>query len=133
MDVDPVSWEHREVALTVLIVDDHPEFRRAARRLLEAQEFVVLGEAADGAGGMRAAGALQPDIVLLDVMLPDVDGFTVADQMSELARPPVVVLTSSRRRPDFGPRLDQCSARAFVHKGDLSGDVLAGLTSGPPS
>jgi len=121
------------MALTVLIVDDHEEFRRAARRLLEAQGFLVIGEAPDGARGLRAASALQPDVVLLDVVLPDVDGIVVADQMSDLANPPVVVLISSRRRPDFGPRLDRCSARGFVHKGDLSGEVLAGLTSGWPA
>jgi CheY-like chemotaxis protein len=124
------SWEHPAVAMTVLIVDDHLEFRRAARLLLEAQGVLVVGEAPDGAEGVRAASDLQPDVVLLDVMLPDVDGITVADQMSRLPNPPVVVLISSRRHRDFGPRLDQCSARAFVHKGDLSGEVLASLTTG---
>jgi len=124
------AWEHPPVAMTVLIVDDHLEFRRAARLLLEAQGVLVVGEAHDGAEGVQAASDLQPDIVLLDVMLPDVDGITVADQLSRLANPPVVVLISSRRHRDFGPRLDQCSARAFVHKGDLSGEVLASLTTG---
>lgn len=120
------------MTMTVLIVDDHAEFRRSARLLLEEQGFVVVGEALDGAAGLRAASDLQPDLVLLDVMLPDVDGLTVADQMSELASPPMVVLISSRRRGDFGSRLDRCSAQAFLHKGDLSGDVLAGLAAGPP-
>jgi len=127
------GWEHREVAMTVLIVDDHQGFRGAARRLLEAQGFVVLGEAGDAAGGLQAARDLQPDVVLLDVMLPDGDGLIVADQMSALPKPPMVVLTSSRRRRDFGPRLDRCSARGFLHKGDLSGDVLASLTGGARS
>lgn len=120
------------MTMTVLIVDDHAEFRRSARLLLEEQGFVVVGEAPDGAAGLRAASDLQPDLVLLDVMLPDVDGLTVAGQMSELASPPMVVLISSRRRGDFGSRLDRCSAQAFLHKGDLSGDVLAGLAAGPP-
>ncbi|MDP8900337.1 MAG: response regulator transcription factor [Actinomycetota bacterium] len=133
MVITPAPWDHQGVAMTVLIVDDHVEFRHAARLLLEAQEVLVVGEAPDGAGGLRAAMDLEPDVVLLDVMLPDVDGFTVADQMSALDKPPVVVLTSSRRRDDFGPRLVQCSARAFVHKGDLSGDVLVRLMSGSPS
>jgi len=128
MAVGAPACDHRQVAMTVLIVDDHLEFRRAARTLLEAEGFLVLGEAADGAGGLRAAGDLHPDVVLLDVVLPDSDGLTVADQMSTLADPPMVVLTSSRRRADFGPRLDRCSARGFVHKGDLSGDVLMTLT-----
>jgi len=119
--------------MTVLIVGDHKGFRGAARHLIEAQGFVVLGEAGDGAGGLQAASDLQPDVVLLDVMLPDGDGLVVADQMSALPEPPMVVLTSSRRRRDFGPRLDRCSARGFVHKGDLSGDVLAGLTGGARS
>ena len=113
--------------MTIVIVDDHPGFRRAARLLLQEHGFRVLGEADNGADGLRAADELRPDVVLLDVMLPDVDGFTVADQMGELADPPIVVLTSSRRRDDFGARFDQCSARAFVHKGDLSGEVLAGI------
>jgi len=98
--------------MIVLIVDDHQGFRGAARRLLEAQGFVVLGEAVDAAGGLQAARDLQPDVVLLDVMLPDGDGLLVADQMSALPNPPMVVLTS-RRRLDFGPRLDRCSARGF--------------------
>lgn len=121
------------MTMTVLIVDDHAEFRRLARLLLEEHGFVVVGEAPDGAAGLRAASDLEPDLVLLDVMLPDFDGLTVADQMSELASPPMVVLISSRRRGDFGPRLDRCSAQAFIHKGDLSGELLAELASGSPS
>lgn len=127
------GWEHPVVATTLLIVDDHQAFRRAARLLLEDQGFVVLGEAADGAEGLRAASALRPDVVLLDVMLPDVDGLLVADQIGALVDPPMVVLTSSRRRRDFGSRLDRCSAQGFVHKGDLSGEVLARLAEGRTS
>jgi len=81
----------------------------------------------------RRRADLQPDVVLLDVMLPDGDGLLVADQMSAIPKPPMVVLTSGRRRRDFGPRLDRCSVRGFVHKGDLSGEVLARLTGGARS
>ncbi len=130
MAVPVTSWDHREVTTTVLIVDDHEEFRRSARLLLEAQGFLVVGEAADGAEALRAARDLQPDVILLDVVLPDADGFALAEQMTTLAAPPTVVLTSSRRRGDFGPRLEQSSARGFVHKGDLSAAVLAHITAG---
>ncbi len=70
------------MALTVLIVDDHPSFRASARVLLEAEGFDVIGEAADGTSGIEEASRLRPDLVLLDVQLPDIDGFDVASRLT---------------------------------------------------
>jgi DNA-binding NarL/FixJ family response regulator len=112
---------------TVLIVDDHAAFRRFARRLLEAEGFTVIGEAGDGAGAVAKARALRPAVVLLDVLLPDLDGFAVADLLAHEPDRPQVVLTSSRDEGDFGRRLATTSACGFVSKRDLSGTRLEAL------
>ncbi|HEX5088040.1 MAG TPA: response regulator [Nocardioides sp.] len=117
---------------TVLIVDDHAGFRRLARRMLEAGGFVVVGEAADGAGALAAAEALRPELVLLDVLLPDIDGFAVAERLADRGRGPAVVLTSSREAADYGRRLESSPATGFLHKDDLSGPALAGLVGEGP-
>ena len=115
------------MSVTVLIVDDHPSFRASARTLLEAEGYEVVGEAEDGASAVRAAQALHPDLVLLDVQLPDLDGFEVADRLRELEDPPEVVLTSSRDGADYGRCIECCGARGFVPKADLSAAALAAL------
>src|SRR5919204_859454 len=115
------------LGMTVLIVDDHPSFRASARTLLEAEGYEVVGEAEDGASAVRAAQALHPELVLLDVQLPDLDGFEVADRLRELEDPPEVVLTSSRDCADYGRCIECCGARGFVPKADLSGAALAAL------
>jgi DNA-binding NarL/FixJ family response regulator len=115
------------VSVTVLIVDDHPSFRASARTLLEAEGYEVVGEAQDGAGAVRAARELHPDLVLLDVQLPDLDGFEVADRLRKLKDPPEVVLTSSRDGADYGRCIECCGARGFVPKADLSGAAIAAL------
>jgi DNA-binding NarL/FixJ family response regulator len=112
---------------TILIVDDHPSFRSSARRVLEAGGFAVVGEAQDGASGYAAARDLRPDVVLLDVGLPDADGFRVAGCINALADPPAVVIVSSRDPSDFGPLVDGCGACGFVAKADLSGDAVTAL------
>ena len=112
---------------SVLIVDDHPSFRASARRMLEASGYMVVGEAADGAAAIAAAGALTPDLVLLDVQLPDRDGFEVAAELQGLERRPDVVLTSSRDRADFGDAVAESPARGFIAKAELSGTALAEL------
>ena len=89
----------------VLIVDDHAPFRALARRLLTADGFDIVGEAADGASAIDAARALRPDVVLLDVQLPDVDGFRVAEALNDDPPSPAVVLVSSRSGSDYGSRL----------------------------
>ena len=82
---------------TILIVDDNAGFRVQARALLEADGFDVVGEAADGISGLAAARTLRPDLVLLDIGLPDVEGFEVARELAVDGPPPV-------RRPDLEPR-----------------------------
>lgn len=112
---------------SVLIVDDHPSFRASARRMLEAGGYSVVGEAADGAAAVAAADDLAPDLVLLDVQLPDIDGFEVADRLQRLQRAPQVVLTSSRDGADFGTAVAESPARGFIAKAELSGATLAEL------
>ena len=122
--------EHRELleqlrpARRVLVVDDHPSFRRCAAALLEAEGFEVVGEAEDGAADLAEADRLEPELVLLDVQLPDTDGFEVARRL--LAERPGlrIVLVSSRDCSEYGPLIETSGARGFISKGDLSGQTL---------
>jgi DNA-binding NarL/FixJ family response regulator len=111
----------------VLIVDDHPSFRASARVLLEAEGFDVVGEAADGAAALSEAGRLQPEVVLLDVQLPDIDGFDVAARITGKPDSPAVILVSSRDSSDFGPLVSRSGARGFVPKAELSGERVQEL------
>ncbi len=113
------------VSTTVLIVDDHAAFRSAARRLLEGENFEVVGEAEDGASGLALARELEPEVVLLDVVLPDLSGFEVAEELA--SGPSKIVLVSSRGRADFGPRLRRSPALGFVSKDQLSGETIRAL------
>jgi DNA-binding NarL/FixJ family response regulator len=115
------------VQLTVLIVDDHEGFRQVARELLEADGVQVVGEAADGESAITEAARLRPQLVLLDVQLPDIDGFEVAARIGEASDPPAVVLTSSHAASTYRQRLAHSAARAFIPKDELSGDALAAL------
>jgi DNA-binding NarL/FixJ family response regulator len=115
------------VSTTVLIVDDHAGFRVSARRTLEAEGFEVVGEAQDGESALRAARELRPELVLLDVQLPDLDGFEVAQRLTAGPDAPVVVLTSSRDPSDFAGLVSGCGARGFVPKSELSADALCML------
>jgi len=108
----------------VLIVDDHEPFRAVAREVLERGGFVVAGEAADAAGALAAVAVEAPDAVLLDVQLPDGDGFAVA---TALMGGPAVVLISSREAEDYGRRIEACGARGFILKSRLSAAVFAAL------
>jgi DNA-binding NarL/FixJ family response regulator len=109
---------------TVLIVDDHPSFRATARALLESEGWVVVGEAEDAASALAAARSLHPDVVLLDVQLPDGDGFEVCESLGRDGAPRVV-LVSSRDRADYGSCVDGCGAVGFIAKAELSGAALA--------
>jgi DNA-binding NarL/FixJ family response regulator len=112
---------------TVLIVDDHPSFRASARAVLESGEFEVVGEAADGASALDAVRRLQPDVILLDVQLPDMEGFDVCDELEIDGRPPTIVLVSSRDSADYGNLIAASCARGFLPKAELSSEALAAL------
>jgi DNA-binding NarL/FixJ family response regulator len=113
---------------TVLIVDDHPSFRASARAMLEAEGFEVVGELADGASVVEAVIALDPDVVLLDVQLPDMSGFDVCAELEDCdGRTGEVILVSSRDLSEYGELVETSCACGFVPKGELSGDVIAGL------
>jgi DNA-binding NarL/FixJ family response regulator len=112
---------------TVLIVDDNPRFRVRARQWLEADGFSVMPDADDGAAALKAVQRYGPDVVLLDVQLPDMSGLAVAERVADGPDPPAVVLTSTHDAADFGERLLSCGARGFVPKAELSGKALSAL------
>jgi len=124
------SWrrDHGAVAFTVLIVDDHAGFRSLARALLESAGYDVVGEAKDGESAVVASRRLEPDVVLLDVALPDVDGFSVCGRILAAGGDPVIVMTSSRDISSYRVQLETSGARGFIAKRDLSGQALAELT-----
>jgi DNA-binding NarL/FixJ family response regulator len=115
---------------TVLVVDDHADFRSAVRALLESAGFEVVGQATTGAEALEACSRLHPQVVLLDIRLPDMDGLSVAERLDRLVDPPEVVLVSSREASVYGDRLRQSPARGFLVKGDLSGAALRELLAG---
>lgn len=112
------------MAVRVLIVDDHPGFRASARLLLEAQGLEVVGEAGDGGEALRLAGELAPDVALVDVGLPDMDGFDVARALTGRDGALCVVMVSSRDAADFEGLVAECGACGFVGKSDLSGGAI---------
>src|SRR5262245_23011890 len=120
----PEQPEGLRSVLRVLVVDDHPSFRGSARALLTAEGFDVVGEAADGEGALSLAPELEPDLVLLDIQLPDIDGFKVASRL--LARDPLlrIVFISSRDSCDYGDSIKESGARGFLSKADLSREAL---------
>jgi DNA-binding NarL/FixJ family response regulator len=111
-------------AATILIVDDHDQFRSSARKLLERAGYRVVGEAADGAQAIAESRRLEPDIVLLDVQLPGRDGFSVARELALGGDAPKVVLISSRDAADYGHQLADAAAVGFIHKARLSPTAL---------
>jgi DNA-binding NarL/FixJ family response regulator len=113
----------------LLIVDDHAGFRTSARRILEAHGFEIVGEAEDGASALTLALELQPEVVLLDLQLPDTDGFHVAAELREAGLKAAVVLTSSRDWSDVCRRSGQAGAIGFIPKDELSGSRLRDLVA----
>jgi len=125
----PAACDDALVPLTVLIVDDHARFRSLARALLEAEGFTVVGEAEDAASALAAAALLHPEVVLLDIQLPDLDGFEVAEQLARDPDAPAVVLVSTRDISSYRRRLDESPARGFILKSDISGSAISELVS----
>jgi len=118
-----------DMTVRILIVDDHASFRAAARRLLEDEGYEVVGEAGDAAAAMAVARKSSPEAVLLDVQLPDLDGFELTERLIALDPALKIVLISSRDVEDFGDYVEASPARGFVPKAELSGTTLAALLS----
>jgi DNA-binding NarL/FixJ family response regulator len=122
---------------TVLIVDDHSGFRSMARRMLQAGGWEVIGEAATAADGVEQAARLHPDVVLLDLNLPDASGLSVvariagADPGPAAVPPfPAVVLTSTHEEDELHELAADSGARGFVPKSVLSGEALSAALGG---
>ena len=111
----------RAMGRTVVIVDDHEQFRRSVRKLLELEGFSVVGEAADGAAARAVVEDVRPDLVLVDVGLPDTSGFDLAGTLSATSR---VVLVSNRDPADVVGRVERCGAVAFIGKDALTGEAI---------
>jgi DNA-binding NarL/FixJ family response regulator len=111
---------------TVLIVDDHPSFRASARDVLEADGFEVIGEAADGTSALAMLRTLRPDVVLLDVQLPDMTGFDICEECGDLDET-AIVLVSSRDADDYHGLIEESGARGFIAKADLTGEAVTAL------
>jgi len=125
-----MTWD---MAGSVLIVDDHRGFRVWARQFLETTGYRVSGEAVNGEEAIRATRQLRPSVVLLDIHLPDMDGFEVTRRLLDTdGHRPQVVLISSREQVDFGRRIAQSGAVGFIAKDRLSVGMLSGLLSGSP-
>ena len=115
------------VRRTVPIVDDQADFRASARALLEAEGFEVVGEAASASEAIREVARVRPEVVLLDVQLPDLDGFRVAERLAAASGSSAVVLVSGREASAYGPRAARAPARGFIPKRALSGEALAAV------
>jgi DNA-binding NarL/FixJ family response regulator len=122
-----VTCQDAAMATTVLIADDHPTFRSFARDLLESEGFEVVGEAEYGASAIEAATSFRPDLILLDVQLPDISGFEVAERLRADGVPTHVVLTSSRDASSYGDQIGSSGAVGFIPKAELSGQAVRAL------
>jgi CheY-like chemotaxis protein len=121
--------DHRRMRPSVLIIDDHEDFRRSARAMLQAEGFAVVGEAGDGAEAIAKARAVRPDVVLMDIQLPDLDGFAVAERIAAWPDPPSSCSSPSRDAAVCRSRLASTPARGFIAKSQLSGEALADLVA----
>jgi two-component system response regulator EvgA len=114
----------------IVIVDDDPTFLATVRTLLEADGFDVVGEALNGVEGVATAEKLEPDLVLVDVNLPDIDGFEVVQRLADQGSALPVVLTSIRSESDFGDLVEKSRAYGFITKAEISGAALARILDG---
>jgi DNA-binding NarL/FixJ family response regulator len=114
-------------SIDLLLVDDDASFRSTARALLATAGFEVLAEAATGRDALAAAEAVRPTLVLLDVQLPDIDGFEVTRRLRAQPGPPAVVLISTREAIDYGRRISDCGALGFITKSSLSAASLRAM------
>jgi len=115
---------------TLVVVDDHAGFRQVVRQMLTAAGWQVIGEASTGAAVPDMVMRLAPDLVLLDVVLPDTDGFTVAERLAAAGCRSAVVLISGHDRSDFEGRVRAAPVRGFLAKEMISGQALAQLLGG---
>jgi DNA-binding NarL/FixJ family response regulator len=116
------------VSLSVLLIDDDPAFRRLARRTLARTPMTVVGEANTAASGASAARELKPDVVLVDVGLPDGDGITLARELAGLPWGPRIVLTSVD--PDAADEVERVGAHGFIPKHELPGRGIQMMLDG---
>jgi CheY-like chemotaxis protein len=116
----------------VLIIDDNNAFRAAARQLLERGGFIVVAEAASGTDAVEDAKTHRPDLALVDLQLPDFDGFEVAERLSRLDPAPKVILTSSLDGADFGALVTSSPALGFIPKAELSAQAIGTLLAQTP-
>ena len=124
------GWHASPVSTGLLIVDDDAAFRDAARALLGAAGFDVAGEAGSGGDALRAVAAVEPSVVLLDVQLPDCDGFEVVRRLRQGRMIPIVVLISTREAADYGRRIAESGVAGFITKSRLSGDAQHAILRG---
>jgi CheY-like chemotaxis protein len=108
------------IARSILVVDDEPTFRRLARLLLASQGFVVVAEAGSVADAVSTARRVKPSAALVDVELPDGDGFELAGRLSAMPWSPRIVVTSVQSGADFTTEARRVGAEAFVLKADLA-------------
>jgi DNA-binding NarL/FixJ family response regulator len=121
-EVDAVS------AVRVLVVDDHESFRRVAEAVVEAADgFVVAGSVGSGEESLVTAEAVEPDLVLMDINLPGIDGIEAARKLRSLASPPVVILLSTYDEDDVDVRARECGAAAYIAKSAFGTDRLAAV------
>jgi DNA-binding NarL/FixJ family response regulator len=116
---------------SILIVDDHEAFRKAVRAVLMAEGFEVLAEAETGETALASARLLRPEIALVDIQLPGVDGFEVAERLAEEPDGPVVILISIREAFEYGGRVEQAPVAGFLPKRLLSGSAIRALLGDP--
>jgi DNA-binding NarL/FixJ family response regulator len=109
---------------TVVIVDDNDAFRGRMRVLLDCEGYDVIGEACDGASGLGVVRRLRPDVALLDVQLPDTNGFAVAERLRAEVGETAVVIISTRDASDYTHAVQDCGALGFIAKSEISGDTL---------